>query len=123
MAFPPSAVGSITLNPTRVGEVDLRPRTPIGEGAGPEGIARGAGQVAETTPQISFENVLGRLVDGAASADRAAEAQVEALAVGASDDLHGTMISVKEAEISLKLVASVRTKLLDAFHELWRTSV
>jgi len=33
------------------------------------------------------------------------------------------LISTKEAEISLRLVNSVRNKLLDAFHELWRTNV
>jgi flagellar hook-basal body complex protein FliE len=48
---------------------------------------------------------------------------VEALASGAADDLHGTMISVKEADIAVKLVGTVRNKLLDAFNELWRTSV
>ena len=52
-----------------------------------------------------------------------AEAKAEAFAAGKLDDLHGTMISAKEAEISLHLVGSVRTKLLDAFHELWRINV
>jgi flagellar hook-basal body complex protein FliE len=33
------------------------------------------------------------------------------------------MIAMKEAEISVKLVGSIRNKLIDAFHELWRTSV
>lgn len=49
--------------------------------------------------------------------------KAQALARGATDDLHGTMISVKEAEISMKLVGSVRNKLLDAFHELWRINL
>jgi xylose isomerase len=48
---------------------------------------------------------------------------MDAFARGLNDDLHGTMITAKEAEISLKLVGSIRTKLLDAFHELWRISV
>ena len=48
---------------------------------------------------------------------------MDALASGAGDDLHGTMIAVKEADISVKLVASIRTKLLDAFNEIWKTSV
>jgi flagellar hook-basal body complex protein FliE len=52
-----------------------------------------------------------------------AEAKAEAFASGRLDDLHGTMISAKEAEISLRLVGTVRTKLLDAFHELWRINV
>ena len=44
-------------------------------------------------------------------------------AAGATDDLHGTMIAVKEAEIGVRLVGAIRNKLLDAFHEIWRTGV
>jgi flagellar hook-basal body complex protein FliE len=75
------------------------------------------------TGEASFGGVLARTVEEANAADRAASAKVEALATGVNDDLHGTMISVKEAEISIKLVGSIRNKLLDAFHEIWRTSV
>ena len=74
-------------------------------------------------PRASFEGVLEGLVDGANADQNKAKAAAEALARGATDDLHGTMISMKEAEISLKLVGSVRNKLLDAFHELWRINV
>jgi flagellar hook-basal body complex protein FliE len=47
----------------------------------------------------------------------------EAFAAGARDDIHGTMIAVKEAEIELKLVANVRNKLVDAFNDLWRVNI
>lgn len=112
-----AAIGSIDLVPSGRAELELRPiKSP--------GIEQGSGlQQPDAQPRVSFEDVFARMVDGASSADRSARAQVDALAVGASDDIHGTMISVKEAEISLKLVASVRNKLLDAFHELWRTSL
>jgi flagellar hook-basal body complex protein FliE len=33
------------------------------------------------------------------------------------------MISLKEADISMKLVGTVRNRLLDAFHELWRINL
>jgi flagellar hook-basal body complex protein FliE len=71
----------------------------------------------------SFESVLGGAVGEANALDAAASQKVSALASGALDDLHGTMISVKEADIAIKLVGTVRNKLLDAFQELWRTSV
>lgn len=45
------------------------------------------------------------------------------LAAGLTDDIHGTMIASREAQISVRLVGSIRNKLLDAFHEIWRTSV
>ena len=49
--------------------------------------------------------------------------QAESLAAGVTDDIHGTMIAVQEASIGVRLLGSVRNKLLDAFHEVWRTGV
>ena len=70
-----------------------------------------------------FGEVLAGAVRDAVVAGNNAASQADALARGVNDDIHGTMISAKEADISLKLVGSVRNKLLDAFHELWRTNV
>jgi flagellar hook-basal body complex protein FliE len=84
----------------------------LGPTPAPEGVAG-----------VSFGEVLGGLVGEAATRGHAAAHKAEALAAGAEDDLHGTMIAAKESEISLKLVGTIRTKLLEAFHELWRTGV
>ena len=72
---------------------------------------------------IPLSTVLTVLRQVASALDKVAAEKVQALAAGATDDIHGTMIAVKEAEISVKLVGSIRNKLLDAFHELWRTNV
>ena len=83
--------------------------------------------VTPTAPEpagdVDFESVLRGAVERVNATDHAAIERVESLAAGATDDLHGTMIAVKEAEIGVKLVGSVRNKLLDAFHELWRINV
>jgi len=71
----------------------------------------------------SFGDILVDAVQQASRADALATQKAEALASGAIDDLHGTMISLKEADIAVKLVGTVRNKILDAFNELWRTSV
>jgi flagellar hook-basal body complex protein FliE len=82
------------------------------------------GSPAGSTSAVdTFGNFLGNAIEEANRADFTASKKVDALASGAADDLHGTMISVKEAEIAVKLVGTVRNKLLDAFNELWRTSV
>jgi len=73
--------------------------------------------------QAKFGDLLQAGIEQTAALGHAAEAKAQAFASGALDDLHGTMITAKEAEISLRLVGSVRTKLLDAFHELWRINV
>jgi flagellar hook-basal body complex protein FliE len=77
----------------------------------------------DSASSVSFADVLMGAVDSANRADAVASGKVDALARGMSDDLHGTMIAVKEADVSIKLVAAVRNKLLDAFTELWKTSV
>jgi flagellar hook-basal body complex protein FliE len=55
----------------------------------------------------------------AATAARAAEA----FAAGSLDDIHGTMIASKQADIELRVIASVRNKLVDAFNDMMRMSV
>lgn len=70
-----------------------------------------------------FGAILAAQVTDANKLDLIAGQKADALAKGASDDLHGTMISLKEADISMKLVGSVRNRLLDAFHELWRINL
>lgn len=70
-----------------------------------------------------FASLLEAQVAEASHLRATATQKTEALSKGLSDDLHGTMISVKEAEISMKLVGAVRNKLLDAFHELWRINL
>ncbi len=77
----------------------------------------------QPTDTVNFGDVLAKSVTDASAADHAAKAKIDALAAGTSDDIHGTMIATKEAEISMKLVGTIRNKLLDAFQELWRTSV
>lgn len=96
------------------------------EGVRPSGLAEGGlapGAATEGVEGVSFGDVLGGLVGDAAARGHTAAAKAEELATGAGDDLHGTMIAAKEAEISLKLVGTIRTKLVEAFHELWRTGV
>jgi flagellar hook-basal body complex protein FliE len=77
----------------------------------------------KTDGGVPFGDVLTGLVHEAALSGRDAGARAQAMARGATDDLHGTVIAAKEAEITLKLVGTLRNKLLDAFQELWRTNV
>ena len=74
-------------------------------------------------PTTSFADIIAGAVHQASALDKVAEVKADALARGALDDLHGTMIASKEAEISLHLVGTIRNRLLDAFHELWRTGI
>jgi flagellar hook-basal body complex protein FliE len=109
-----------------IAPIESSPLTFSSEGVGSIASTTGATETTGTSGTSgvdSFGAVLGGALQEANQADFNASQKVQALASGAMDDLHGTMISVKEADIALKLVGSVRTKILDAFQELWRTSV
>ena len=73
--------------------------------------------------EVSFGDIFAQAIRQANASDAIATQKVDGLARGVNDDLHGTMIATKEADISIKLVGSIRNKLLDAFNELWKTSV
>ncbi len=102
----------------------------------------GSGTLPIDTSNVGGENLVSRLQGGAraekgvpfadllkdavASANQAAsvaEQKTQDFATGAVDDIHGTMIAVKQADIELKLVANVRNKLVEAFNDLWRMNI
>ena len=105
---------------------DLRADMRIGGEPGIKEIGSGGAsspKLDEVKEAGGFGAILEKTAMAASAKEHNAVAKAEALAAGTSDDLHGTMITMKEAEISMKLVGSVRDKLMDAFHELWRINV
>lgn len=77
----------------------------------------------EPTASDGFSDVLLQAVQRTNDMQVDAGDRQQRLAAGLTDDLHGTMIASQEATISMHLLGSIRNKLLDAYHELWRTSV
>jgi flagellar hook-basal body complex protein FliE len=68
----------------------------------------------------SFGEVLQGVVANANTSAKFADGMTEAFAAGVRDDIHGTMIALSKADIEMKFLGSVRTKVTDAFYELWR---
>ena len=86
--------------------------------AAPLGTEKVAGEGADLFGQM--------LETAAATANQKlnqGQAAGEAFAAGATDDIHGTMLALSQADIELKLVGSVRNKVIDAFYELWRMQI
>ena len=87
------------------------------EGAGAPKLG---GAVSETE---SFDQYFGEAI--AVHSEKALEASrmAEAFAAGQTEDIHGTMIAIKEVEIELRVISNVRRKVVDAFQELWRMNI
>jgi flagellar hook-basal body complex protein FliE len=87
------------------------------------GEANVAKEATKEAAGVPFADVLQGAVASANARSNAADAATQAFAAGAVDDIHGTMIAVKQADIELKLVANVRNKLVEAFNDLWRMNI
>jgi flagellar hook-basal body complex protein FliE len=116
-----SVIARLESTPLIMSEMTRQVGAADGLSGGPSHL--GASGAAGASGVDSLGALFTDALDQANRAELSASKKVEALASGAADDLHGTMISMKEADISIRLVGTVRNKILDAFQELWRTSV
>lgn len=93
----------------------------IGEvGAAPTGAAMPRIGAAEAS---SFSEVLQVTLAESNAAIETAQRASAAFAAGTRDDIHGTMIALSKADIELRLVGSMRNKVIDAFHEIWKMQI
>jgi flagellar hook-basal body complex protein FliE len=67
-----------------------------------------------------FDKVLEKALEQVNKLQGQADQAIRELATGETEDLHGTMILMEKAELSLKLMVQVRNKLLDAYQEIMR---
>lgn len=80
------------------------------------------GAVGERRPieGPTFADHLASFVSGIDQTQKTAEHTAEEFAVGHHNDIHGTMIAVEQADISLRLLANVRNRAVDLYREVMR---
>ncbi|MFW5750390.1 MAG: flagellar hook-basal body complex protein FliE [Planctomycetota bacterium] len=81
--------------------------------AGPERTAEGK----------TFSDVLKDFVDQVDGAQKHFDQAIEAVERGETDNLHQVMLAQNQAQVSLKLAAEVRDKLVEAYKEVMRTQI
>jgi flagellar hook-basal body complex protein FliE len=73
-----------------------------------------------TPSKGSFGEELKKTVDQASDFQKEADKAVSGAASGGPEQIHETMIKMEEAELSMRLLLKVRTKMLDAYQEIMR---
>ncbi len=71
----------------------------------------------------NFIDFLNNTIQEVNELQQAADVKVNDLARGSNIDIHNTMISMEKAEISFKLMAEVRNKVISAYQEIMRMNV
>ena len=95
-------------------EALLQPKGGAGNGIGGGG-GKDGGQ--------DFGSMLDAAVKGVDAKQNDADVLMRGLATGENVDIHGTMIALEEANISLRTMGSVRDKTVEAWQALWNMPV
>jgi flagellar hook-basal body complex protein FliE len=73
--------------------------------------------------ETDFGAELDRAIRAVDAAQVDAASHVRRVASGEDVDLHGTMIALEKANISLRAMGSVRDKLVDAYQTIWNMPI
>lgn len=70
-----------------------------------------------------FSSRLKEAIESVDAAQIRADDQLQAVAAGEDVDLHAAMISLQEADITLRAMVSVRDKAVDAYQQVMNMSI
>jgi flagellar hook-basal body complex protein FliE len=70
--------------------------------------------------QASFGQWLNKSMEGVDKLQQKAENAATKLVTGENKDIHGTMIAMQKASISISLMLEVRNKIINAYEEIKR---
>ena len=71
----------------------------------------------------SFKNILGSYLDEVNTLQHDADAQIQRLIAGETEDVHEVMMAMDEAETAFQLMMEIRNKLVDGYNEVMRTQI
>lgn len=78
---------------------------------------------ADSARSQSFEEVLKGAISDVNNLQISSDKQVTSLLKGESQDLHGTILAVQQADTSFKLMMQVRNKIVEAYKEIARSGM
>ncbi|MEG2428967.1 MAG: flagellar hook-basal body complex protein FliE [Oscillospiraceae bacterium] len=73
--------------------------------------------------QIPFANFLGDAMNDAIKTSKQADAEIQKVVLGETDDTFSANIAAEKASLSLEMFVQVRNKALEAYQEIMRMNV
>jgi flagellar hook-basal body complex protein FliE len=71
----------------------------------------------------AFPNLLNQLLHNVGDSHESADAAVRDLALGQTDNLHGVMLQMAQADLTFHLVLEIRNRLTEAYQEIMKMQV
>ncbi len=79
--------------------------------------------VPKQAPTRSFADTLQSAMESVDSTQARADSKLAELASGQTPDIHGTMIAMEEADITLRTMVSIRDKAVDAYQAIMNMQI
>jgi flagellar hook-basal body complex protein FliE len=73
-------------------------------------------------PGESFEGALTKAIETTTKTQASAEASAQAFAKGTGEHMHENMIALEKANVTLRMMVSVRNRVVDAYRDLMHMS-
>jgi len=80
-------------------------------------------QPSSANGEASFGGVIDRVLDSVTRPQHEADAAVQSLALGETDQLHQVLLSAAKADITFRLMLEVRNRLTEAYQEIQRMQI
>lgn len=85
----------------------------------PQGESSFSAKLESSPVQKRLTNAIQHIDDS----QRVADLKLERLASGEDVDIHGTMIALQEADVTLRFAVSIRDKLLEGYQKIINMSI
>lgn len=82
-----------------------------------------AAQANGTSGEKSFADTLKEAVQSTNALQKESDVKMQQLSTGKTDDIAGVMIAAEKADISMKLMTTVRNKIINAYEEIMKMQV
>jgi flagellar hook-basal body complex protein FliE len=90
---------------------------------GRDSVAGPSEAAGDSLSPSSFPNVLNQLLDSAARSHNSADAAVRDMALGQTDNLHGIMLQMAQADLTFHLILEIRNRLTEAYQEIMKMAM
>ena len=94
-----------------------------GQASGIQATTPGNVQTTHNNGSSSFGEVLKTTLNNVNEAHNNADKMIDNMVTGKNTDIHNTMISIEQADLSFQLMTQIRNKLVAAYQEIYRMQV
>ncbi|MER3416542.1 MAG: flagellar hook-basal body complex protein FliE [Gemmataceae bacterium] len=80
-------------------------------------------ETSRPSPALPFEKIVHQLIEHAQAYHAQSEEAIKQLVTGQTDNIHNVLLTIAQADLSLRLLVEVRNKLTEAYQEIMRMQV